>query len=266
MTPFAIAGIALVGSFAGCGCQGVDDGFYGLGWHIPRETWVYMSRLAYPVGQIQTEPSAMEWIWGSIVAGFAIFFLVRGPNIARVAAIGMVVALMPYAPGKIWTATRYTYMALPFFGILVALTAGFVFHHALRIYKPLAYALAGAALIAVGGLYSWQTIEQTDPFLDDSERWEVLVTQLHAQYPEVPAGTTVYVVDDEGLWTNAFWQPTWMTSVGRALWGDDRRVRALPSNLIEPVVRGDGGTLYLVENNDGTLRKVTLESVVPPPQ
>jgi hypothetical protein len=208
----------------------------------------------------------MEWIWGSIVAGFAIFFLLRGPNIARVAAIGMVVALMPYAPGKIWTATRYTYMALPFFAILVAVGAGLIYAYALRVSRPVAHALAAAALITVGGLYAWQTIIQTDPFLDESERWDLLVTELDAQYDEIPPGATVYVVDDEGLWTNAFWQPTWMTSVGRALWGDDRAVRALPSDFIETVVRGQGGSVYLVEYDSGHLRKVSLESVKPPPE
>jgi hypothetical protein len=87
-----------------------------------------------------------------------------------------------------------------------------------------------------------------------------------AQYDEIPSGATVYVVDDEGLWTNAFWQPTWMTSVGRALWGDDRAVRALPSDFIETVVRGQGGSVYLVEYDSGHLRKVSLESVKPPPE
>ena len=123
-TPFVLSGVLLVGGLSGCGCQGVDGGFYGVGMHIPLETFVYMSRLAYPVGDIDLRPSAMEWAWGSVVLGFAIFFLLRGPNIARIAAVGMVIAVMPYVPGKIWTATRYSYMATPFFAILVAVAAG----------------------------------------------------------------------------------------------------------------------------------------------
>jgi hypothetical protein len=265
MTPFALAATLLVAGLAGSGRQGVDSGFYGVGWHIPRETWIYLARLAYPVGAIRIQPRALEWTIGSIVAGSAIFFLLRGPHIARVAAIGMVVALMPYAPGKIWTATRYTYMALPFFGLLVAIAAGFVFHHLVRLNRPIAYALAAAALVTVGGLYAWQTNKQTDPFLENSDRWELLATELHEQYPDVTPGTTVYVVDDEGLWTNAFWQPTWMTSVGRALWGDDRAVRALPSNFIEPVTRGLDPSVYLVvEYRNGHLRKVSPASVTQP--
>ena len=265
MTPFAIGAIVLVGSFAGCGCQGVEDGFYGLGWHIARGTWVYMARLAYPVGQIQIDPSAMEWAWGSVVAGFAIFFLIRGPNLARVAAIGMIVALMPYVPGKIWTATRYTYLALPFFAILVAVTAGFVYGHVRDFNRYIANGLALIALATVGGLYAWQTIDQTQPFLDDTERWELLVTELDEEYGDIPPGTTVYVVDDEGVWTNAFWQATWMPSIGRALWGQDRAVRALPAAFIEPVTRNLDPNVYLVlEYKDGELRKSSAASVTQP--
>ena len=115
---------------------------------------------------------AMEWVWGSIVIGFAIFFLIRGPHIARFAAVGMVIGVMPYVPGKIWTATRYSYMATPFFAILVAVCAGFVHHYAVKVYRPAAHVLAAMALVAVGGLYSWQTIHQTQPFLRATDRWE----------------------------------------------------------------------------------------------
>lgn len=266
MAPFAVAAILLVGGLAGCGCQGVDGGFYGMGWHIPQETWVYMSRLAYPVGAIALEPSAMEWIWGSIVIGFAIFFFIRGPHLARFAALGLIIGVAPYVPGKIWTATRYTYMSLPFFAILVAVSAGFVHHYAVRAYKPLGHTLAAAALAVVGGLYAWQTIHQTDPFLDDTARWELLVDDLRAAYPEVPAGNTVYVIEDEGLWSNPYWQPTWMTSVGRALWGKDVSVRALPaSDFLRLRETLDDGPLYLVQYDDGHLWRVTPDTVYVPP-
>jgi hypothetical protein len=266
MAPFAIAAALLIGGLAGSGKQGVEDGFYGVGWHIPREMWIYMSRLAYPVGAIDIDPSAMEWIWGSIVAACAIFFFVRGPHVARFAAVGMVIGLMPYAPGKIWTATRYTYMALPFFGILVAISAGWVHAHAERFNRHAAHALAAIALCTVGGLYAWQTTHQSKPFLEETSRWQLLVDDLRASYDEVPAGTTVWVVDDEGLWTNAFWQPTWMTSVGRAVYGDDVVVRALPSDFFEAMRGSLDDPVYLVEYQDGHLRRVSPESVTSSPQ
>jgi hypothetical protein len=258
MAPFAIAATILVGGLSGCGCQGVDGGFYGVGIHIPQETFVYMSRLAYPVGQIGLRPSAMEWAWGSVALGFAIFFFLRGPNVARIAAVGMVIAVMPYVPGKIWTATRYTYMATPFFAVLVAVAAGFVFHHAARLWKPGAYALGALALAAVAGLYSWQTIHQTEPFLEETDRWQLLVSDLKANYDEVPRGTTIYVIDEEGMWSNPFWQPTWMTSVGVALYGPDVRIRAMPSEHLQALRKSlpAGTELYVVELDDGHLVKV----------
>jgi hypothetical protein len=174
----------------------------------------------------------------------------------------MVLALMPYVPGKIWTATRYTYMALPFFAILVAIAAAFVHHHAVRVNRPLAHVLAAAALFAVGGLYTWQTIHQTQPFLRQTDRWELLADDLRATYPEVPAGSTIYVIDDEGLWSNPFWQPTWMTSVGRALYGNDVAVRALSSPDLERLSASlDDDPLYLVQYTDGHLRRVSPATV-----
>jgi hypothetical protein len=261
MAPFGIASALLVSGLSGCGCQGVDAGFYGVGWHIPRETWIYMSRLAYPVGAIRLEPTAMEWTWGSVVMGFAIFFLIRGPHIARFAAVGMVIGVMPYAPGKIWTATRYSYMATPFFAILVAVSAGFVHHYATKLYKPAAHVLAAMALVAVGGLYSWQTIHQTQPFLRATDRWQLLADDLRANYDRVPPGTTIYVIDDEGLWSNPFWQPTWMTSVGRALYGKDVSVRALPSDDLVRLRKSLDGQLYVVQLDDGHLSAVSPQTV-----
>ncbi len=262
MTPFAIASAVLVSGLSGCGCQGVDGGFYGVGWHIPRETWVYMSRLAYPVGAIPKDPSGLEWAWGSVVMGFAIFFFVRGPHIARLAAVGMVIGVMPYVPGKIWTASRYTYMSTPFFAILVALAAGWVHQRLARIYKPGAHVLAAAAIVVVAGLYSWQVIHQTQPFLEETDRWQVLADDLRASYGEVPAGSTVYVIDDEGLWSNPYWQPTWMTSVGRALYGKGVSVRALPAADLARLRKSlDDREVYLVQYQDGHLTPVSPESV-----
>jgi hypothetical protein len=263
MSPFAIAGAVLVAGLAGSGRQGIDGGFYSVGMHIPLETFVYMSRLAYPVESIDLRPSAMEWIWGSIVLGFAIFFLVRGPNIARLAAVAMVIAVMPYAPGKIWTATRYTYMATPFFAILVAVTAGLVFHYAVKLWKPGAYALGALALASVAGLYAWQTMHQTEPFLKETARWELLVDDLQSNYDEVPRGTTIYVIDEEGMWSNPYWQPTWMTSVGQALYGADVKVRAMPALHLDAVKKTlpPGTDMYVVElTDDGRLVKVAEET------
>lgn len=262
MAPFGVASALLVSGLSGCGCQGVDGGFYGVGWHMPRETWVYMSRLAYPVGAIPKDPSALEWAWGSVVIAFAIFFFVRGPHIARFAAVGMLIGVMPYVPSKMWTATRYSYMSLPFFAILAAIAAGWVHQRAVRLWRPGAHALAAMALVAVAGLYSWQTIHQTMPFVQQTDRWQLLANDLRANYQNVPPGTTIYVIDDEGLWTNPYWQPTWMTSVGRALYGRDVSVRALTSSDLARLQQSLVGDTYMVQLQSGHLRAVTPASVI----
>ncbi|HEX5479277.1 MAG TPA: phospholipid carrier-dependent glycosyltransferase [Dehalococcoidia bacterium] len=257
MAPFGIVAALLVSGLSGCGCQGVDGGFYGVGWHMPRETWVYMSRLAYPVGAIVKSPTAIEWAVGSVVAAWCIFFFVRGPNIARLAAVGLVVGLMPYVPSKMWTATRYTYLSLPFFAILVAVAAGWVHHHAVRLNRYAAHALAAAALVAVGGLYAWQTTVQTQPFLHDTARWRVLADGLREEYPSVPQGTTIYVVDDQNQWTNPYWQPGWLLSVGRALYGKDVAVRAVTSADFVRLSDSLSGTPPVVQYEQGRLVRVT---------
>ncbi len=261
MLPFGIAATLLVSGLSGCGCQGVEGGFYGVGWHIPRETWVYMSRLAYPVGAIRIEPTALEWAVGSVVAAAAIFFFVRGPNIARWAAVGMVIGIMPYAPGKLWTATRYTYMALPFFAILAAVSLAWAHGHLSRFNRYFAHALAAAALFVIGGLYSWQTLHQTQPFLRETGRWRILTDELRANYPTVPPGNTVYISDDDGVWSNAYWQPTWMTSVGRALYGKDVSVRAYASGDIARLRDSTDGDMYLLLEKDGHLQPVNAGTV-----
>jgi hypothetical protein len=182
--------------------------------------------------------------------------------LARIAAVGMILGVMPYVPGKIWTATRYTYMALPFFGIRIAIAAGYAHHYAVRLSRPAAHVLAAAALFAVGGLYAWQTIVQTDPFLKDTDRWELLTTQLRNNYDTLPQGSTVYVIDDQDLWTNPLWQPTWMTSVGHALYGDGVTVRAIPSRDLVRMQDSLDDSMYLVRYEDGELRQVTAGAVI----
>jgi hypothetical protein len=64
------------------------------------------------------------------------------------------------------------------------------------------------------------------------------------------------------MWSNPYWQPTWMTSVGRALYGKGVSVRALPVADLERLQRSLGDRqAYLVEYQDGHLLRVTPESV-----
>jgi hypothetical protein len=98
-------------------------------------------------------------------------------------------------------------------------------------------------------------VEQTD-------RWRLLADDLRATYPSVPQGTTIYVVDDQGVWTNPYWQPTWMTSVGLALYGEGVSVRALTSGDLARLQQSLDGEPYLVELQGGHLHQVTPAQVI----
>jgi hypothetical protein len=152
-------------------------------------------------------------------------------------------------------------MALPFFGILVALCAGLVHHYLVRLNRPLAHVLAAAALLAVAGLYSWQTVHQTAPFMKETDRWQVLAEQLKDAYPTVPEGSTIYVIDDEGLWTNPYWQPTWLTSVGNALYGEGVVVRAIPSRDLATLEDTIEGEFFLAQYDGERITRVVAETV-----
>jgi hypothetical protein len=127
--------------------------------------------------------------------------------------------------------------------------------------KPGAHLLAAAALFAVAGLYSWQTVHQTSPFLKETDRWELLADELKGAYPSVPAGSTIYVIDDEGMWTNPYWQPTWLTSVGNALYGDGVVVRAIPSRDLATLEDTIEGEMLLAQYDGGHIRRVSPATV-----
>ncbi|HEY8171892.1 MAG TPA: hypothetical protein VIH21_02295, partial [Dehalococcoidia bacterium] len=70
----------------------------------------------------------------------------------------------------------------------------------------------------VAGLYGWQSLAQDTRSGRATDRWQLLVNELQANYSDVPDGTTIYIVD--GPWTNSMEQYTWVPSVARALYGD----------------------------------------------
>jgi hypothetical protein len=78
----------------------------------------------------------------------------------------------------------------------------------------------------------------------------------------VPQGSTIYVIDDADLWTNPYWQPTWMTSVGHALYGEDVTVRAIPPRdlaVLEDTIEGE---MLLVHYDSGHFRRVSPATVL----
>ena len=196
------------------------DGYY-WGSHVFTNYGVYLSFIAFPSHAIPLTPDATRWaIAGSLLAGSA-FFLVRGPHIARLCIGGMLLAILPYAPVSIWTASRYTYTAVAFFAPVAAIGSYAAYERLRsthRLMRAPATIMALLCVAAVAGLYGWQTYAQETHSGRSTDRWQLLVNELRSNYSHVPPGTTIYIVD--GPWTNPMEQYTWVPSVARALYGD----------------------------------------------
>jgi hypothetical protein len=221
---------------------------------------VYLSWMAFPAHAIPHTPDALRWVLAAIVAAFAILLALRGPNLARVAVLGVVLALLPYAPVKIWTASRYTYGAVAFFAPLAAITAYAIYDRVRRAHRYLrvpATALGLALVVVVASLYGWQTVAQYRRSGHETDRWLLLVNQLREANQQVTPGTTIWIVD--GPWTNPMEQYTWVPSVARALYGD-----AAAFDLPRATYRSDppkpGPALYYEWTRQG-LRPIQLEQV-----
>jgi len=219
--PFAALAAGWLSFYESCTCDQLKFDGYFWGAHVVPNYALYLSWLVYPAHHIPAHADPLRWSLAGVVLLIAAFFAVRGPNLARVAVLGVALALLPFAPVKIWTASRYTYGAVAFFSPLAAITAYEVYDRVRRLHRYVrvpATMLGLAFVIAVAGLYGWQSYAQNAHSGRDTDRWQLLVNELRRTYPAVPPGTTIWIVD--GPWTNPMEQYTWVPSVARAVYGD----------------------------------------------
>ena len=196
------------------------EGFY-WGPHVVDNYAVYFSLIANPPRAHPREPARLRGVKALAILAPAAARPPFGSNIARVCVLGIAVALLPFVPVEIWTASRYTYGAVAFFAPVAAIAAYALFD---RVRNTHPYVRVPATLVAlvlvaaVAGLYSWQTYARDRMSGERTDRWQLLVNELRKNYDTVPAGTTIYIVD--GPWTNPMEQYTWVPSVARAVYGD----------------------------------------------
>jgi hypothetical protein len=198
------------------------DGYY-WGGHVVSNYAVYLSFIAFPAQHIPLDPNALRWTLAGVMMAMSLFFLVRGPHVARVCVAGMTLAILPYAPVSIWTASRYTYTAVAFFAPVAAIAAYWLYDSVRRQHRMLrvpATVLGLLFVAAVASLYGWQTYAQDRSSGLRTDRWQLLVNELQENNRTVPAGTTIWIVD--GPWTNPMEQYTWVPSVAAAVYGDAR--------------------------------------------
>jgi hypothetical protein len=261
--PFVALAAGWLSFYQSCSCQQLKFDGYFWGSHVLTNYAVYVSWIAFPAHTVPLTPDAARW---SIAAGFAavaLYFAVRGPHMARIAVLGMALALLPFAPVKIWTASRYTYGAVAFFAPLAAIAGYGLFERVRGVHRLVrvpATALGLSFIAAMTMLYAWQTYAQDSASGRRTERWQLLVNELRRNYANVPPGTTIYIVD--GPWTNPMEQYTWVPSVARAVYGDAAAFD-LPSASYKSDPPSTDNALFLRWTIDG-LQPIPAHQVVSP--
>jgi hypothetical protein len=258
--PFAALAAGWLAFYQSCSCGQLKFDEYYWGAHVFRNYGVYLSWLVYPARSIPLSPDALRWTLAGVAVGVGGITAARGPHLARVAALGVVLALLPFAPVHIWTASRYSYGAVAFFAPLAAI-AGYAIYERVReshrFARAPATALALLFVAVVGGLYAWQTTAQDARSGRYGERWQLLTDELRANYADVPDGATIYIID--GLWQNPMEQYAWMPSVARALYGDAAAFDFARVTYEENPP--DARNALFLEWRDGHLYPVSLDEV-----
>ncbi len=254
--PFVALAAGWLAFYESCSCNQLKFQGYEWGPHVPANYAVYLSWLVFPSHAIPKSPDDLRWILAAILVVGGVIAAVRGPAIARIAVLGVALALLPYAPVRIWTASRYTYTAVAFFAPLAAIACYALYEAVLRSSRRarMPATIAGIALIAtVAALYGWQSHAQDARSGRENDRWLRLVNELQKNYATVPPGTTIYIID--GPWTAPMEQYTWVPSTARVVYGDAAAFDLTRADF-EAAPPDPSGALFLQWTADG-LRPVT---------
>lgn len=225
--PFAAIGSAAMLSFFACGCNEASTDFFGRD-NAQHIFLTYTGRIAYPIGFPRLPNTSNDA--HAIATVFMLFLIsfvaIHGPPGARIGALFMLLATIPYTFVRVFTAPRYTYQAAAGFAILVPATLAWLHARFPAAWRP-ALALAGAPLIAaLAAWYSWQTIEQGKPFKRQTDDWEMLVKDVRRVFPDVPPGSRVIIIG--GPWTNPIYQFHVMPSIAHVTWNTRVRMYSVP--------------------------------------
>ncbi len=245
--PFALLGSAALIGFAACGCTEAE--LYSRE-NVIENIWLYFGRLLYPIGlEFPGHIGTAHLFAGVLVATLAGVALLRGPALARIAAIFLCLAILPYLPISIWSAQRYTYLASIPFAILVALFFSEIGRYAARASPVLAAAVAATAIVAMTWS-GWQTLEQNAGQADAADKWRQLVSAVEETYPSVPPLTTVYIRG--GPVTDGLVQCAVMPAIADVLWTDALLFTFTPTSLTNYRAR-PGYNVYVGDFVDGKI-------------
>ena len=245
----AIGGAALIG-FGACRCTEAAS-VYSTG-VVFENFWIYLGRLLYPIGlELPGRVGDAHLVAGLVTAALSLLMLVRGPALARVCVVFLVLALIPYLPIEFALATRYVYLAAIPFSILAAILFAEAAAYGGRITPLLPPALALVAF-SVLGFYGWQTWSQNEFIADGSAQWRQLVTGLQERYPELPQGSQLYL---RGGPLAQGYSPFVAPSVGEVLWSDVA-LQIVPEGA-ETICARPGSEVFVLDFDGGRFTPVT---------
>jgi hypothetical protein len=249
--PFAGIGAAALLSFFACGCNEASTDFFGSR-NVADNALIYPGHIVYPIDlESLTEPAGQPaWMealsrrldsvsnqrldsieaphFFAAIALFAVIIVVaiRGPDLARIGAAFIVLAIVPYLYIQVFTAPRYTYQATAGFAILVPAVLASLHLRAPERWRQ-KLLLAAAPLIALlAAWYSWQTVDQGGPFKRETDEWERLVKDVERTFPDVPPGSRVVIIG--GPWTDIIYQFHVMPSIAHVTWDPSVRMYSVP--------------------------------------
>ena len=252
--PFVAIGSAALLSFFACDCNEASTDFFG-DQNVADNALIYPGHIVYPIGlesltEPADQPAWLEEIASAVdrasdqrldsieaphfVAAIALFVLIafvliRGPDLASIGAVFMVLALVPYLYIQVFTAPRYTYQATAGFAILIPAVLASLQLRAPARWHPKLVLVIAPLIAMLAAWYSWQTIEQGEPFKEETDRWERLVKDIERTFPDVPPGSRVVIIG--GPWTDVIYQFHVMPSIASVTWDPSVRMYAVPPEL-----------------------------------
>ncbi|MGB2694398.1 MAG: hypothetical protein WBD55_04325 [Dehalococcoidia bacterium] len=215
--PFALLAGASLLALGACQCtEAARSNVFEINGDTLSNVWIYLARLIYPVQMaVPGDLRAAHVLPGLATVALLAVMAVRGPALARISVVFVLLALVPYAPIAFRLAPRYVYLASVPFSIVFALAVWDAARYAARFAPAAPYAFAAGAVVVLG-LYGWRTWDQNREIAVLSSDFEELVQGLEARYPTLPPGDTVYVLG--GPLTNPLFQFEVLPAVGETIW------------------------------------------------
>jgi len=252
--PFIAIGAATFISFFACDCNEASSDFFGSR-NVGDNALIYPGGIVYPTElESLTEPAdqpawlqsisdGVERVSGQrldsiepphFFAAIAIFVLmvivaIRGPDLARVGALFMVLAIVPYLYVQVFAAPRYTYQAAAGFGIFIPAVLASLHLRAPANWRP-AIAIAAVPIVVVlTAWYAWQTNELAKPYKAETDEWERLATDIERVFPDVPPHSQVVIIG--GPFTGPLIQFHVMPSIAHTTWDPTVRLYSVPPEV-----------------------------------